>query len=75
MASSESRLAISVKTEKCTCLFTSDCILEMSTEMCTVQFVAAALFFNNKSLETCSLVGGLVKYIMILPYEGFLCRC
>lgn len=49
MASSESRLAVSVKTEKCTCLFTSDCILEMYTEMCTVQFVAAALFLIIKA--------------------------
>lgn len=47
VASSESRLAVSVKTEKC--LFTSDCILEMYTEMCTVQFVAAALFLIIKA--------------------------
>lgn len=48
VASLESRLAVSVKTEKCTSLFTSNCILEMYTEMCTVQFVAAALLLIIK---------------------------
>lgn len=49
VASSESKLAVSVKTEKCTCLFTSNYILEMYTRRRTVQFVAAALFLIIKA--------------------------